>query len=230
MPRQRPADRLEQTEHHFWEPVEEVVRWIENTAGPDARVLEIGPGHNPFWRADEFVDFVDVPGIPPSRMHKLDIATQPLPFADKSFDYVVCRHTLEDMYNPFPVMREMSRVARAGYIETPSPIAELCRGVDGGGAKYCGYHHHRFIAWNDGGTLKLITKYPLVEHVTYPDLADHLRGRPKYWNTYYTWEGEVSFKHVQSPLDFDMGRDYFKILKGACEASAKATDTFWESL
>jgi hypothetical protein len=40
-------------------------------------------------------------------------------------------HMLEDMYNPFPICAEMSRVAKAGYVETPSPVAELCRGVDG---------------------------------------------------------------------------------------------------
>jgi ubiquinone/menaquinone biosynthesis C-methylase UbiE len=48
-----------------------------------------------------------------------------LPYEDKEFDFVYCRHVLEDLIYPFRVIKEMQRVAKAGYIETPSPMAEL---------------------------------------------------------------------------------------------------------
>jgi SAM-dependent methyltransferase len=43
-----------------------------------------------------------------------------LPFRDKAFDYVIAFHVLEHSADPVSFLCEMQRVARAGYIETPS--------------------------------------------------------------------------------------------------------------
>lgn len=201
------------------------------TIPTDAKVLEVGPGYAPFHRADAFVDFVPV-DVPADRFHKCDLATEKLPFEDKSFDFVVCKHTLEDMYDPFPLCAEMSRVAKAGYIETPSPIAELCRGVDGLTAPpYRGYHHHRFVVWQTHDELRFVSKYPLIEYMdfSYDDVAERLR-QPKYWNTYHVWNGELKVRHVQSPLDYDIPSQYGEVLKTAIEDSTRATDAFWAAL
>jgi hypothetical protein len=37
----------------------------------------------------------------------------------KILDVAICRHTLEDIANPVFLCRELSRVSRAGYVETP---------------------------------------------------------------------------------------------------------------
>ena len=50
---------------------------------------------------------------------------QDLPFKDKSFDYVICSHLLEHLAKPAQAVRELQRVARAGYIETPSVLLEV---------------------------------------------------------------------------------------------------------
>jgi hypothetical protein len=71
---------------------------------------------------------VDIPGL--ENFHKIDPISEKLPFADKEFDFVYSRHVLEDSWNPFALCEEMSRVGKSGYIETPSPIVELGRGVD----------------------------------------------------------------------------------------------------
>ena len=47
------------------------------------------------------------------------------PFPDKTFDFVVCSHLLEDVRDPITVCRELCRVGKAGYIETPSRIREI---------------------------------------------------------------------------------------------------------
>jgi uncharacterized protein YbaR (Trm112 family) len=47
-----------------------------------------------------------------------------LPFADHAFDFVICSHLLEHVADPAAVLAELQRVARAGYIETPSRVAE----------------------------------------------------------------------------------------------------------
>ncbi len=220
---------LTQSSKKYWAPVQAVYDYLTNTViAKDAKVLEIGPGHAPFKRANVYVDFVDVPGI---EVIKCDVATQPLPFEDKSFDFIVCRHCIEDMYNPFPLIKEMSRVGKRGYIECPSPIAELCRGVDGGSPPFYGYHHHRFITWMFGKEFRLISKYPFIEYLRFDEAKiDGLLTQERYWNTYCLWEGEITFAHRQSPLDFNIPRDYALILNEAVDRSKEATDTFFSNI
>src|SRR5690606_1509140 len=47
-----------------------------------------------------------------------------LPFEDNEFDYVICNHVLEHVDNPEKFLNELARVAKKGYIETPSLIGE----------------------------------------------------------------------------------------------------------
>jgi len=222
---------LSQDDPHYWHPLQDVIDFITSRIRPGARVLEIGPGTVPFRRADVFVDFVDVNGVPSEKLIKCDVAKDRLPFPDKSFDFVVCRHMLEDMHNPFPVCAEMSRVAHAGYVETPSPVAELCRGVDGTAPRYRGYHHHRYIVWNDSGILNFVTKYPIIEYLNMEeDTLKSALNEARYWNTYYLWSGEMKVKHVQSPLDFDIPTQYPEILRGALNSTVRETDIFCQTI
>lgn len=219
--------KLTQSDTKYWAPVPEVLAFLKGRyAG--GRVLDVGPGHSPLPWATDSVDFVDVPGA--VNQVKCDLTQDPLPFPDKSFDFVYCRHLLEDSWNPFPICAELSRVGRAGYIETPSPIAELCRGVDGSSPPYRGYHHHRFFVWSVGGELMFMTKYPLVEYMSVPDekYAALLRQGAKYWNTYYLWEDEIRTFHWQSPADFNVGSDYASILFSTAVHSVSSIDKFWD--
>ena len=47
-----------------------------------------------------------------------------LPFKDNEFDYSICIHVLEHVENPDKFLQEQMRVAKKGYIETPSLIGE----------------------------------------------------------------------------------------------------------
>ena len=223
---------LSASDPHYWAPVPQVLAKLEHQYS-GGRVLDVGPGHSPLPWATASVDFVNAPGaINPTIC---DLTRDPLPFADKSFDLVFCRHLLEDSWNPFPICAEMERVGKAGYIETPSPICELTRGVDGGGSPpYRGYFHHRFIVWVDGDDLRFVSKYPLVEHLSFSDgeeaLAQALRSGPKYWNTYYHWNDRIKWRHLQAPLDFEIMRDYGNVLRDAMEKSAIATNEFWSDI
>jgi hypothetical protein len=222
---------LTQNDKKHWGPIPAVYDYLADVVIPkDARVLEIGPGSVPFKRADVSVDFVDVPNV--KQLIKLDVATEPLPFADKEFDFVVARHVLEDMYNPFPLCGEMSRVAKAGYIETPSPIAELGRGVDGGSPPFRGYHHHRFMAWVFGTELRFISKYPFVEYLKFDEASIDaaLRGNDRYWNTFYLWTDKINVVHRQSPLDYNIPRDYRLVLDEAMVRSKESTDIFFSNM
>ena len=47
-----------------------------------------------------------------------------LPFKDKEFDYVICCQVLEHVENPEKFLAEQFRVAKRGFMETPSLLGE----------------------------------------------------------------------------------------------------------
>ena len=228
--------RLTDADVKCWAPVAQVTDWLAAQIPEGARVLEIGPGHIPFKRATDFVDIRELPNLPKGKTAICDLMVDPLPYPDKSFDFIYCRHVLEDVFDPFRLCREMSRVGMRGYVETPSPIAEYVRGVDGGSPQWRGYHHHRWLCWHDNGVLKFASKFPIIEYVG--DDADSsddmiaviLRVGALYWNTYHLWEGSINFRHLQCPQDFDITTGYAELLRTAMTESKAASDKFQETL
>lgn len=95
------------------------------------KVVEIGSGHNPMYRSNFIVEkFMD------NNYHRGgDVKIYPhqsfvnadgerLPFQNNGFDYVICNQVLEHVEHPETFVREQSRIAQRGYIETPSLIGE----------------------------------------------------------------------------------------------------------
>ena len=208
------------------------MNWLAERLPPDAKVLEIGPGFVPFPKATQFVDYRELPNIPADKIKYIDLASQPLPFADKEFDFIYCRHVLEDMYNPFFLILEMNRVGKAGYIELPSPMAELGRGVDGNSPPFRGYHHHHWIGWIHEGEFRIISKYPLIEYLRFDEeqIVSWLKEGPEPWNTHYLWEGEIKFAHRRNGPDYVLTRDYAATLKDAMDSAKVSSGLFWQKL
>ncbi len=110
-----------------------VARWCR--IQPQESVLDVGSGQHPFLRANVLVDrflfdsserafraqaVIDRP---------LFVAdAERLPFADKSFDVVVCQHLLEHVTDPAALLTELQRVGKRGYIETPTRLYEKLYG------------------------------------------------------------------------------------------------------
>lgn len=95
------------------------------------RVLEIGGGHNPHPRSNVVVDKFahnndhrsgDIKVL----KHQTFIAAdgEDLPFKDQEFDYVFCCQVLEHVDDPARFLAEQFRVAKRGYIDTPSLLGE----------------------------------------------------------------------------------------------------------
>lgn len=82
-----------------------------------------------------------------------------LPFPDRFFEFTVCGHTIEDLADPTPLMRELRRVSCAGYFETPSRLCEQTVGqCDRMGVEQ-GHPHHHWIVESDGSAhLRLFHK------------------------------------------------------------------------
>ena len=91
------------------------------------KILDLGCSHVNYWKeANHFADIVDY-----SKEFKeknlnftLIYPNQNLPFKDKEFDYVILSHVLEHVPNIFEFTKEIERVAKAGYIELPTKLAD----------------------------------------------------------------------------------------------------------
>ena len=121
------------------------------------RVLDVGSGHRPHEDATHLVDLLPEDdserGKPMQHLGlPLLLATvESLPFKDKTFDYVYASHVLEHTQNPESACRELMRIARAGYIETPSPFYE--QGYNYPAAERGWSFHRWFVYLGEGDTL-----------------------------------------------------------------------------
>ncbi len=94
-----------------------------------------------------------------------DACVAPWPYPEKFFDFSFCSHLLEDVRDPLAVVRELSRVAKAGYIETPSRAREIfAKGRWAGLAARVGrppevgFYHHRWFVEAEGNHLRFLAK------------------------------------------------------------------------
>ncbi len=94
-------------------------------------ILEVGGGNHPDKRAHVVVDKYVEDNTHRSGdlvVHKgqkfLQADGEHLPFKDYEFDYVICRHVLEHVDDPIQFVKEQARVAKMGYMETPSLLGE----------------------------------------------------------------------------------------------------------
>jgi ubiquinone/menaquinone biosynthesis C-methylase UbiE len=105
-------------------------QFIRHQFRPGERVLDIGSGGDPFPQATILADRYLEPTS--HRSSRFDSQGKPvvicdihsLPFPDQAFDYAVASHVLEHVENPLHACRELQRVARAGFIETPAILKD----------------------------------------------------------------------------------------------------------
>lgn len=119
------------------------------------KVLEIGSGSSPHFQSTILVDkfLADSSHRWGANLYRdsrplIEADAARLPFQNKSFDFVICRHVLEHADNPKEFLVEMERVGKAGYIETPCVFSEL----------FTGYHMHSQILIDINGELRIKKK------------------------------------------------------------------------
>lgn len=155
--------------------LESSVQRILESVGPDDVVLDIGAWGRPLTRADWVMDLMpyDTRGLygrdgpDPERFSadtwiRRDICDrEPYPFADKSVDFVICSHTLEDVRDPIWVCDEMVRIAKAGYVEVPSRLEEQSYGFQG---PWAGWGHHRWLIEKQDEGLDFVFKHHVLHN------------------------------------------------------------------
>ena len=178
-----------------WHPIKEthdsLIKFCNNYNYKN--ILEVGPGMCIFPLSNKFVGYNEKV----DNYVSVDIDEEKLPFNNKEFDFIYSRHTLEDIQNPNFAMTEIIRCCKSGYIETPSPLIEVTKGVCGfiGNEKYAGYLHHRYIIWSD------IEKCEIFFLPKYSNILDNffiidnekehynlVNNHPIYWNNYFIWK------------------------------------------
>lgn len=149
-------------------------RRIEELLSEDDLVLDVGGWANPLPRADWVIDLMPYatrglygqrdaePGrFGPGTWVRRDICErEPWPFADGQFDFAVCSHTLEDVRDPVWVCGELTRVAKAGYIEVPSRLEEQTYGIHG---PWVGWAHHHWLVDIAPGRIEFVFKSAVVQ-------------------------------------------------------------------
>lgn len=104
-------------------------RKLRHPIPPGGLVIDVGSGGDPHPRANVLVD-----NSIEANFHRVNAfrRTAPtvvaditaLPFRDKTFDYSICSHVLEHLDDPVAGAAELSRISKAGYVETPTDLHE----------------------------------------------------------------------------------------------------------
>lgn len=215
--------------NHYWERDEDVYSFVRSLARGKSLVVDVGCGQKYFDEATELIDYI--PLNTDKKVHQLDVSWDKLPYEDKEVDFLYCRHTIEDIPNPRWLISEINRVAKAGYVECPSPLIEIARGADAGSPPWRGYYHHRSVVWSDGDKLTIVPKYPIIEHFQFPDkfIIDLLQKGKDLWNTYHLWKDElkVDFSFGSgNPHSYDIIQDYGNILMSGVQMTIGQTQKF----
>jgi hypothetical protein len=152
--------------------VENIMKFIQD----QDQVLDVGGGLGPFPRADAVVDMMTYDSYlartaetTPYRFNRQtwytgDVCAPEVwsQIPDKAYDFVVCSHTLEDIRDPLYVCSQLLRVAKAGYIETPSRFREGVKAK--ADDLIIGWGHHRWFVDIDNGTIFFKQKNSELHH------------------------------------------------------------------
>ena len=163
-------------------------------------VLEIGSGHRPCSRSNILCDkyisddtqrggriIIDRPFV--------QADAQKLPFKDGTFDYVICKHVLEHLDDPENFFKEISRVAKRGYIEAPSLMWEKL---------HSSREYHKWLILNLNDTLILMPKteidYDSIFGVSFEFIASNSLEYRLFLKVYehlflirYEWDGIIKY-------------------------------------
>lgn len=115
------------------------------------------------------------------------------------FDYAICTHTLEDLYNPFSSLDYLPRIAKSGVISMPSLRCETAP-VESLNGVFFGYNHHHWIWDHSPKGILIIPKWPSIEAVARYEFAH--QSLTEVDTVVFQWSGA----HI--PYERFVDRDY----------------------
>jgi uncharacterized protein YbaR (Trm112 family) len=168
-----------------------------------ALVLDIGSGGNPYPRAnvllDAYEDTIERFHLPLVRDRPIVYGyAERMPFKDKAFDFIVASHVLEHSQDPEAFLKEIIRVGKAGYIETPDAFFEMINP----------FRFHRLEVTSIDGRLVIFKKPAWRHHETLVDLYErklkdrhfikYIQRHPDPFNMRFYWQGDIKFE-IRNP-------------------------------
>lgn len=177
---------------------------INEIISKDWCTLDVGGGSNTFYRANYVIDILPFderrPFFGGERKYfskktwiEKDICDGNWPFKNKQFDFVICSHVLEDIRDPLKVCKEMIRVGKRGYIETPSRLCESTKGV---ARNYItGFPHHRWLVEINNNSIIFTMKYQKIHYWKYSfRLGFNRRLKEVFHNTFLFWDDDFKYR------------------------------------
>lgn len=178
------------------------LRRLHVPVSKDALVLEVGAGGNPYPRSNVLLDGFEDSA---ERQEKALVNDRPfvlglcekLPFRDKVFDFVIASHVLEHTDDPDSFLKELQRVSKAGYIETPDAFFERINP----------FTYHRLEVSDENGCLKIRKKKAwnvdseLVDMYenqlkNCPSFQKYIRVFPDALYTRFYWDDKINYEIV----------------------------------
>lgn len=158
---------------------------------PNARIIDIG-GTTSGW-SQSIVDLtVDIIAPFDDKNVPLDICVESQwkfllnrVATEGLFDYCICTHTLEDLYNPFSALTFMPKVAKAGIISMPSLKQELSHKES---PFYYGYFHHRWLFTAVNDRMLVIPKVESIREFISQQTCSHDEEE-----IIFQWENEIPY-------------------------------------
>lgn len=150
------------------------LRKFRHPIRPTDLVVDVGSGGDPHPRADVLVDNDIVMNAHRPYAFRRAAPTvvadiMALPFRAGCFDFSICSHVLEHLDDPVGAARELSRVSRAGYVETPTDIHE----------KLFPMTWHKWMVREDGRRIHFDAKPSAMLDERLSDWAIPLLGRSR---------------------------------------------------
>ncbi|GAB7562665.1 hypothetical protein LG202_07040 [Methylobacillus methanolivorans] len=188
------------------QPMAWALRRFHTPVHPDALVLEVGSGGNPYPRANVLLDAYEntrerhwVP-LTSDRPTVLGFVEN-LPFKDKAFDFVIASHVLEHSTDPERFLTELQRVAKAGYIEVPDALFERLNP----------YRDHRLEITVRDNTLIITKKTAWINDPGLVELYEHrvkrymttllMPKRPFEFHVRYYWQDSIAYRVTNPDAD-----------------------------
>jgi len=191
----------------YWDRNEEINNYLLKQTKDLESVVNIGSVNCSFENANITIDNLH------ECTHKINIEESELPHSN--YDFIYCRHLLEDLKKPELLLSEIKKKAKAGYIETPSVYAECCKAIDfDNNINQIGYAHHNFMLWTDNKTLFILPKVKeFIKDIDQKLLRSHLQD-PFVWNNYYLFN-ELNY----IILSYSSKEEYLQLLQRAFEVT-----------
>lgn len=171
-------------------------------------VVDVGGAHTG-WSSNIADCFIDLKHQDTEKLQfNFDICIEKnwdvvLNYVDKNgkFDFSICTHTLEDLYNPYVVLDLLPKISKQGVITTPSVFVEL-NFVEN--KSWSGFIHHRYLFGYKNEKIFLAPKLPFLESmikkvITKPD------PEIRFW-----WEDNVPYDIF---MDNYLGPDSYTVIK-----------------